>query len=257
MSSKTMRKLFLESAIAIVIAVPALVPSTAAAAATTFYASPFGNGIACTQATPCSLQSALSAANSDGDTVYLASGEYGFANSATNYTITHAITIAGVPGTNGRGQSNRPEIFSDAGPIIRVDSPTGTVTLQDLTLDNSGSGNALRLKSPANVDRVMAQSNDTACYVGSDAVVLRDSVCATQSGYAALDVEENTAAMTATLRNDTIVQNGYDYGLYAQSLYGSLTVNVSNTIIFSRNISLSAFASAQSASTTINIDHSN
>ncbi len=255
---RTMRNLLAEStiAVAIAIAAPALIPSPAAAATATFYAGPNGTGGACTQTSPCSLQSALSAANADGDTVYLASGQYGSASSPTNYTITHAITIAGVPGTNSRGLPNRPELVSSSGPILTVDSPTGTVTLQDLTLDNLTSGNALVLQSPTNVDRVSAQSNDTACLVEADAVV-RDSVCATPSGYAAIDVEENTAAMTVTLRNDTIVQNGYDYGLYAQSLYGSLTVNVSNTIIFSRNISLSAFASEPSASTSINIDHSN
>ncbi len=255
--AKAKRWLF-GSVVAVVVGAGALAPVAASAATTAFYAGPDGTGSACTQASPCSLQTALTDANSDGDTVYLASGLYGFANTATSYTITHAITIAGVPGLNAYGQPNRPEIFSNgSGPIIGINDPSGTVTLRDLTLNDLGSGNALSIASAANVDRVDAQSAGSPCYVSADAVLLQDSVCASQNGFSALSIQENQGSMTVTLRNDTISQADTNYGLYASALFGPLTVNVSNTIIASGNVSISAFASTATASTTINIDHSN
>jgi len=57
------------------------------------FASPTGSGSACSQASPCALQTALGAA-SDGDILYLAGGVYTSSGGAV-VTVTKSITLAG------------------------------------------------------------------------------------------------------------------------------------------------------------------
>ncbi len=65
----------------------------AAAAPRALFVAPDGTGVACTQAAPCSLATALAQAD-DGDTLYLARGTYTGTGAAV-ITLTQSITLAG------------------------------------------------------------------------------------------------------------------------------------------------------------------
>ncbi|HHH41522.1 MAG TPA: hypothetical protein ENK56_05910, partial [Chloroflexi bacterium] len=78
---------------------------TARAASGNLFVSPGGSGTACSQAAPCSLQTALAQAT-DGDTLYLAEGTYTGTGAAV-ITLTKSVTLYG--GWDG----------SPTGPVVR------------------------------------------------------------------------------------------------------------------------------------------
>ncbi|MGQ9709378.1 MAG: right-handed parallel beta-helix repeat-containing protein [Anaerolineae bacterium] len=83
--------------------------------ATDRFVKPTGSGSACTQATPCALQTALSQAT-DGDTIYVAAGVYTGTGAAV-ITVTKSITLYG--GWNGAA----------SGSLVR--DPTAYPTILD------------------------------------------------------------------------------------------------------------------------------
>ncbi|GBD08548.1 hypothetical protein HRbin22_00788 [Candidatus Thermoflexus japonica] len=104
----------------------------------TLFAKPDGTGTACTQASPCALQTALSRAG-DGDTIYAAAGTYTGTGSAV-ITITKSITLYGgwdgaASGPVVRDPALYPTVL-DGEWARRVVSITGpaTVTLEGLTI---------------------------------------------------------------------------------------------------------------------------
>jgi hypothetical protein len=219
------------------------------------YAANDGSGTACTQVAPCALSQAITGAV-DGDTVHVASGNYGAANAPLQLTISHAITVVGEAGPQ------RPVLFSDTGSILTI--AAANVTVSDLSLQNEGWGNALQVDGAnAVVDRVIAfsagkaGSGSTACSVSASAEI-RNTVCddAYSDGFGA--VVAGSGTITVTLRNDTIEGSGQNgRGLLAQTGSGNVTVNVTNTILRGGSgIDINAYAPAGS-SVIVNVDHSN
>jgi hypothetical protein len=131
-----------------VIAALALGGAAPAAAATTRYAAPDGSGTLCTQAAPCSIETALSASS---DAVELAQGDY-----AVGSTLD--VSSRDVHGEPGKP---RPDITYSGGSAaiegsgvtslthIRIDAPSGSgvraevcdaTTFQDLVVESAGVG---------------------------------------------------------------------------------------------------------------------
>jgi hypothetical protein len=220
------------------------------------YVSIDGSGTACTQATPCALSQAISGAT-DGDTVHVAAGHYGLVNAPLQLTISHAITVEGQTGPQ------RPVLFSNTGPILKIAAANVTVT--DLSLQNGGWGSALEVDGAnAMVDRVIAYSagqsgsGSSACSVSASAEI-RNTVCEDDySQGAGVQVEGASGPITVTLRNDTIEASGLSSrGLQAQTASSGVTVNVTNTILRSGDgVDIQAYAPA-GASVVVNVDHSN
>ncbi|HEY80936.1 MAG TPA: hypothetical protein G4O05_07655, partial [Caldilineae bacterium] len=101
---------------------------------------PTGSGTACSQASPCSLQTALSQAT-DGDTIYLAEGTYTSSGGAV-ITVTQSITLYG--GWDGntttppvRDPDAHPTTLDGEGArrVVYIAGPA-TVTLEGLTIAN-------------------------------------------------------------------------------------------------------------------------
>lgn len=106
----------------------------------TLFVRPDGAGTACTQASPCALQTALAQAG-DGDTIYLAQGTYTGTGAAV-ITITSSIALYG--GWNGaaggpvvRDPALYPAVLDGEGArrVIGIQGPV-TVTLDGLTISN-------------------------------------------------------------------------------------------------------------------------
>ena len=120
---------------------------TARAAPGDLFAKPGGSGTACTQANPCTLQTALAQAN-DGDTIYAAGGAYTGTGAAV-ITVTQSITLyGGWDGTTTTPPVHDPDVHVttlDAENTRRVVYISGTVSpiLEGFTLqrgDASGLG---------------------------------------------------------------------------------------------------------------------
>jgi len=115
-------------------------PQIARAAPGDLFATPTGSGSACTQASPCDLQTALGAA-SDGDTIYLAEGVYTGAGGAV-ITVTQSITLyGGWDGATTTPPARDPAAYpttingEETRRGIYITGPA-TVTLEGLTIAN-------------------------------------------------------------------------------------------------------------------------
>ena len=112
-------------------------------AATDLFVKPTGGGSACSQAAPCTLQTALSQAV-DGDTIYVAGGVY-TSSEAAILKITRSITVyGGWDGTTSGSVVRDPQAYPailDGENVRRVVymSPLVSPTLEGLTLQQ---GNA-------------------------------------------------------------------------------------------------------------------
>ncbi|MFL5780716.1 MAG: kelch repeat-containing protein [Thermoleophilaceae bacterium] len=228
-----------------------------AEAATTRYAAPDGSGTLCTQAAPCSIETAFSAPS---DAVELASGDY-----ATASTLD-----AGSRDVHGESGKPRPDItYSGGGAAIegdlitrlthiRIDAPSGRgvdtascdgTVFQDLVVDSAGDG--------------------LACATGIGFLV-RNAVVHSGAGGPALRFAAGLGGdVTGSLRNVTATSSGS----YALELVGSnidppcttassgsdvhATVNARNTILRATGTDIRLRGGCFAGATSLDIDYSN
>src|SRR4051794_36765372 len=143
-----------------------------ASAATVRYASPDGSGSDCSDATPCSLQTAVESAAS-GDTVTIAPGSY--AEGSDPLVVPAGVTVM------GSGTGAYPQIESDAPTAVSVGAG---VTLARVAVHGTGG---------------------RACEIASATV--RDAICWStgDSSRAAYMTATGATTVNATLRNVTLV----------------------------------------------------
>ena len=158
---------FSRSLVLLTLAVVLAIPGAAQAAQR--YASPAGSGTACTQATPCDLDTAVEdAAVVDGDEVIVTPGSYNL----VNLTIADAITL--------HGQALQPT------PTINVSSASAGVnvvdaaTVRDLKIEAANVGISVGPNATGTVlERLSVHASGnggTACSI-TDPTTIRDTLC--------------------------------------------------------------------------------
>jgi len=120
-------------------------PPMARADPGSLFVKPDGLGTACTQAQPCSLQTAVAQANA-GDTIYVGQGDYTDTGAAV-ITVTKSIALYGgwdgaASGPVGRDPAAHPTILDGQGTrrVVQITGPC-TPTLDGLTITNGNANN--------------------------------------------------------------------------------------------------------------------
>jgi hypothetical protein len=205
----------------------ALGPARAAAAGSTYYASPTGAGGACSQAVRCSVGEAVAKAG-DGDTVSLAAGSYTL---LLGITLEKAIDFGAAPGA--------PAILQVPDTAAVEVSRTAEATLHDLRIEGEG---GLRLGSGV-AERIFVAYKGVfadACTL-EKGTTLRDSICWTQEvndeneGVShAIDISSSGENLDepVILRNVTaIADNEQGNAIHLLGAFGAeLTVDAANVI---------------------------
>jgi hypothetical protein len=195
--------------VASVFAAAAVLLSPASAAAVR-YASPAGSGTACTQASPCNIQTAVEdAAVVDGDEIVLGAGTYLLGTD--NLIANDTVSIHGTPG------AGRPRLESTATGIASVNL-FDSATLADVEIHNPSDAATGLTVWPGIAQRVLVRmtgNNAVACAPVPQEVIqplIRDSVCLNAGGTAGQAVNSNlnpgSATVTANLRNVTAIATG-------------------------------------------------
>lgn len=150
------------------IAVVAACAAPAAAQAAQRYADPGGSGTACTQGSPCSLDTAVEDSSvADGDEVIVMPGTY----STADVLVTDAISLHGEAG------QPRPTINVSSGNGLRV---SDVATVSDLKIAGTSVGIYADLGSAGSTFErleVSASSSFAIACSAVDGVTIRDSVC--------------------------------------------------------------------------------
>jgi hypothetical protein len=197
--------------------------TAAAAQGTQRYAAPAGSGTDCTQATPCSLDTAVeNAAVVDGDEVIVTSGTY----TTATVGVSDAITL------HGEDPQAPPTINVSSGFGLSVND---AATVSDLRVEStSGPGLSVSASSAPTIERLYvhtASAGGTACVVTSSAL-LRDSVC-WASGTNSKGVGSNlngASDSTIRLRNVTAIGTTYGIGFDFNGTAATVTVDAKNVI---------------------------
>src|SRR6476660_4960944 len=162
-----------------------LAAAPSAGAATTWYASPNGNGgNSCTDPQhPCDPNTAVNTKPSSGDTVVFAGdqGPYGSPTFATFVVlnIKDGVTVTGAPG------QPMPVWYSQVvSPNAAVNMEGSGSKLVDLDIEDVGSPFAQALSAQGSVDRVLARAPTTNGVGGltKPGVTMSNSICAGQNG---------------------------------------------------------------------------
>ena len=204
----------------------ALLLFPAVASAADRYASPTGSGAACSQASPCSLTTAIEGpAAADGDNVIVGSGTY---NQTTDLNATDALRI------EARTPSDRPVILVSSHDGLILDNSGATAS--DLIIVSSGAGAGL-LVFDGTAARIEAQATEPAgsgCSIYGGTIT--DSLCwATAGGYGVGVFSGGTGSHvtgSGVLRNvDALSYQPGGQGIYVLTAGGfDFTLNVKNTI---------------------------
>jgi hypothetical protein len=216
------------------------------------YAAPGGSGSACTQASPCSVQTAVTVVATDGDEVVLRPGDYGIGFGTL--IVDDAINVHGASG------QPRPRILSGGNSAVDLEDPGARVA--DVAIEYGGTLNALFLWQ-GTVERVVVHSNGTgfsAC-APFNASVLRDSVCWTaEPSQSAISTSSGGGVHTPRLRNVTAIATGAgSIGIRASGGSGAqVAVRGKNVIARGAADDLAAFTDSMPGSgALIALDHSN
>jgi hypothetical protein len=217
------------------------------------FAAPTGSGTACTEAAPCSLDTAVeNAAVVDGDEVIVTSGTY----TTADVQVSDAITLHGED--------------PQAPPTINLSGSSGlsvgdSATVSDLRVDSSSFvGISVFSSNPPTIERLYvhaASAGGTACVLTS-AVLLRDSVCWGNGGTNSKGVGSNLNGATDStirLRNVTAIGTGYGIGFDFNGTTATVTVDAKNVIAKGGSSFPSADVRAAGDLNHVNIalDHSN
>ncbi len=154
--------------VALLLAVSGLLAAPTVAQAAQRYASPTGTGTACTQGTPCTLDTAVEdAAVADGDEVIVTPGTY----TTPDVVVDDAISL------HGQAGQLRPTINVSNGNGLKV---TDAATVSDLKVQGAPvgiSGGVGNVRSTFDhLDVSASSSGGIACSVNGEATI-RDSVC--------------------------------------------------------------------------------
>jgi len=193
----------MRSGVAFVAVTAALLAVPASASAANRFASPTGSGVACTQPSPCDLQTAIGAAPAASDV--FVPGNLGDYNQAAAITPLNASIH--IHGTNGR-----PRIVFSAGGLDLRQSDSATAI--NLRVESTSSSTAFLLGKHGGAANIIATNNNggSACLLhgvldpmtGGGSAALVDSVCwSTSSGAFALQ----TLGVNS-LRNVTAIASG-------------------------------------------------
>jgi hypothetical protein len=238
-----------------VAAIGVLLALAPAAAAATRYAAPDGSGSLCTQAAPCSIETAFSVSSA---AVELAPGDYAIVSTLD----ANSRDVHGEPG------KPRPDITYSGGLAaidaddtaslthLRIDAPSGTgvrsgvcdATLQDLVVDSSGAG--------------------FECSAGLGFLV-RNTVVHSAAGGPALRFQGGAGGdVVGTLRNVTATSSGsyaielvaFNFGSCGTALPGSdthATVNARNTILRATGTDIRLRGGCFAGGASLDVDYSN
>jgi hypothetical protein len=208
-----------------------------AASAVDRYAAPDGDGAnPCAVSDPCALEPAVEGA-SDGDQVILVGG----APPNPPFVQTSAANPIVVPaGADVRGATGAHQVVNFA-PAVGAN--TGfllgdTSTLTDFDILYEGSGAAVIFStSGGNMERVFVRSvganANGPCFI-TGPTTIRDSICWYDTDSiqgAGVELFLQTGDVSVNLVNSTIVSSSVEPGLYAYTVGGAATVNVTNSIV--------------------------
>jgi hypothetical protein len=215
------------SLVAAVLALPALSLAVGTASAqadpAVRWASPTGSGTDCTEAAPCSLDTAVEAgAVQPGDDVVVTPGDY----AVVELDVLKAVTV--------HGQVGHPV------PTVTTSSPIGVyvaaaATLSDLNLVASAQSSLLYVAAgPATIERVTASGpfGGTACAIASS-TVLRDSVCravGANSKGVGVNISAGPGAVTITLRNVTALGGSAGLGFDVNGAGAAFAIDAKNVV---------------------------
>lgn len=231
----------------------ALLVAPTAAEAAQRYASPTGSGSACTQANPCTLDTAVEDPSVvDGDEVIVTPGTY----STADVLVTDAITL------HGQAGQPRPTINVSSGSGLNV---TDSATVRDLKIQGASVGFFAAYGSAGStferLDVSTSGSDAFACMV-ADAVTIRDSVCWASGAGVTWGVGGNVTASPAgtyaiKLRNVTAVAaaRGIFFNITAPGV--TFDIDAKNVIADGGTFDVWAASFGASASTVITLANSN
>lgn len=134
-----------------------------AANATTYYASPNGNGNGNSYQTPCSFQEGTGKLQNPGDTLYLLEGQYDLLTTRLelNGSAAANIVISGYPGETAILDFRRTE-YGKRG--LQISNTSSFLHIKDLTLRYSGKNNLLNEGSNCTFENLdIYGSADTGC----------------------------------------------------------------------------------------------
>jgi len=237
----------------------------AATTATNRFVKPIGSGSACTQMTPCALQTALGQAV-DGDTLYVAGGVYTGTGGAV-ITVTKSITLAGgwdgLVGTMVVDPATYPTTLNGEGArrVVYISGDI-TPTLDGLRITNGwasiGGGGIYAYSAHPIVNGCQVYSN-SATYAGgiylngsnnarlTDNLIYSNVTTGTSSGGGGVYMRFSTHV---TLANNQVFSNSSVFnggGIYIEnSPYAQLTSNqiFSNTTLYYGGILISSSPTA-------------
>lgn len=225
------------------------VPATAGAAQR--YVTTTGSGSACTQPSPCSIETGINSASSS-DEVIIAPGTY-----TTSTTLANSNTDVTVRGADAADP-----------PLIKSSAPTAvqfngfSAAASDLRIDHTGNSiGAFLFSSSASFKRIVVHSSSPygACDSGP-AVVMSDVVCTidTDSAFALRDSFTGPSD-TSHFRNVTAVATG-NGGIGFVSGAGSGTTNVvdaANVIFKGDTTDVSVATASPGATVAVTFANSN
>jgi hypothetical protein len=231
----------------------ALLSTASASAAEERFASPGGQGSACTLAKPCALRRAIEKARK-GTSVTIEPGEYAISTQAPE-----PIKVG--PGVSIHGQAGqaRPVIITEAQQGITLEGEGSSVS--DLEVQDAAGNYGIFAdgSSASSIDHVIVQVTATGAIACAPSETLTDSVCSSSGASGIAATLSGTKTATATLRNDTLIAAGS--GGEALVLHASgastRTIDLTNTIAHGAGFDI--FASTESGGTPtaiIDADHS-
>jgi len=228
-------------------------PATATAA--TRYAAPDGGMVpGCAQATPCSLDYAITAA-SPGDEVVVGLG---------NYTVGATIETETPLWIHGPGGEAKPRIFAANQSVFKSFAPQ---RIADLELETVNTGDGV-LFVPANGSvferlKLFARGADSLGLRAGTTFTMTDSLIFAENSLNALGIFiQGTASGSVQLRNDTIVAEGSEaigLAIFMVAKNVSLALEATNVIVSGTLLDASARQSpeATGSSVAVHFDHSN
>ncbi|MFM8763133.1 MAG: choice-of-anchor Q domain-containing protein, partial [Solirubrobacterales bacterium] len=252
----------LKGGLAIFVAAIALTPATATAAVR--YASASGSGVACSQASPCSVTQAITGA-ADNDTVQLAPDEYTLTGSRIDVTANN-LTIQG-PATVGDPSTFIPYLMFGADPGglagYRLLFFGTNPVLKNLAITGQGTNALVNANANARltVDRVIINYRDpdggppsSGIALAGDNATITNSVIRNEAGGSLSRALEATGTLTGSL---VYASNGRAISLDgAYHNAGSCSLTVKNTIAWGGGQNLWLEGASPCSPVTITHDYS-
>jgi hypothetical protein len=227
--------------------------SAGSASAAARFASPSGTAsLACAQAAPCDIVTAINSA-ATGDEVTIEPGTYGSPVPLTTNLADSGRTL----NIHGAAGQARPVIDTTASHAFDL---FGGSTLSDVDVEDTSPSYSYGVyvgPAPSSIDHVILHvtgSGSIACYENG---TLTDSFC-WSSGANGIAATALVANNTGTLRNDTLIASGTGgIGVQVAATGSStMTINLINSIAHGAGTDVFATASA-TATSVLTADHSN